>query len=373
MNIRLVRNNRGGRPTKQKNAPETLDKGYITIPFNTDKEDYIETCWRTGMVSVITDGGNLYNDVLITNEALQNIDFPDEPGESGTQVLMASLPYRTTPIIIGTVSNRNESPAWSSNMHRFLKLNDKTSVCVEMNADESSIDITVNSEEKTDINIVSVGNEESEIKLQSSGKVNVIADKEINATSYDTIVSKIVNVESEAEEPGKEERSITMNLSSLILKWLEEDKTSTITFDKDKFRLSLHDDTEFIDINDDQIIISFKENEEQIIINSDNIDISYKNGEEKITLSQNLIKLLTGNRFEVNDAKEPLTLAETLIEKINELQNQINTLKMAWSQAAASVKPQDGGASGFAAGATSVSSIVQIDFSDIKSQTTFSD
>ena len=51
----------------------------------------------------------------------------------------------------------------------------------------------------------------------------------------------------------------------------------------------------------------------------------------------------------------------------------MNTLKMAWSQAAASVKPQDGGASGFAAGATSVSSIVQIDFSDIKSQTTFSD
>lgn len=371
--MKLVRRNNGGRPRKQKNDPELLEKGYITIPYKVDKKNFIETCLRTGTVSVITDGGNFRNEILITNEALQNINFPDEEGGYGTQVIIASLPYRTTPIVIGTILNDDQSPAWKENMHRFMKINDKTSVCIEENADESSIDITVNSEEKTDINIISVGNEESEIKLQSSGKVNVIADKEINATSYDTIVSKIVNVESEAEEPGKEERSITMNLSSLILKWLEEDKTSTITFDKDKFRLSLHDDTEFIDINDDQIIISFKENEEQIIINSDNIDVSYKNGEEKITLSQNLIKLLTGNRFEVNDAKEPLTLAETLIEKINELQNQINTLKMAWSQAAASVKPQDGGASGFAAGATSVSSIVQIDFSDIKSQTTFSD
>lgn len=369
----MVRVNRGGRPRKQRNDPEVLERGFITIPYNVEKSDYIETCYRTGTVSVLSDGGNLRNEVLITNEALQNIDFPTEEGGEGTQVIIASLPYRTNPIIIGTITNRNNSPAWSSNMHRFVKFNEDTSVCIEMSADEKSIDISVNSTEKTDINIISVGNEESVIKLNTSGKAIVSADKEIDAISYDTINAKVVNVETEAEEPGKEERSIKMDLNSFLLTWLEEDKKTVFSLDKDTFKLGFHDDTELIEVNDDNIKISFKNGEETIIINSDNIDVSYKNGEEKITLSPNLIKLLTGAKVEMNNAKEPLTLAETLIQKIDELQNQINTLKMAWSQAAANVKPMDGGATGFAAGVTATSSIAKIDFSDIKSEVSFSD
>lgn len=48
-------------------------------------------------------------------------------------------------------------------------------------------------------------------------------------------------------------------------------------------------------------------------------------------------------------------------------------LKQAWTQAAAGVKPTDGGASGFAMGISTVASISKIDFSEIKSETTFSD
>lgn len=371
--MKIVRKNNGGRPRKQKNDPELLEKGYITIPYKVDKKNFIETCLRTGTVSVITDGGNFRNEILITNEALQNINFPNEEGGYGTQVIIASLPYRTTPVVIGTILNDDQSPAWKENIHRFMKINDKTSVCIEEDADDKSINIIVNSEEATEINISSVGTEESVLNIQSSGKANIIADKEINAISYEKITSKIVNVETEAEEEGKEERSVTMTLESLLVKWLENDKTSTILFDKDRFKLSLHDDLEIVDISDDAIIISFKNNEEQIVINSDNIDILFKNGEEKVTLSPNLIKLLTGNKVEVNGAKEPLTLAETLISKMDELQNQINMLKQAWTQAAAGVKPTDGGASGFAMGISTVASISKIDFSEIKSETTFSD
>lgn len=371
--MKIVRKNNGGRPRKQKNDPELLEKGYITIPYKVDKKNFIETCLRTGTVSVITDGGNFRNEILITNEALQNINFPNEEGGYGTQVIIASLPYRTTPVVIGTILNDDQSPAWKENIHRFMKINDKTSVCIEEDADDKSINIIVNSEEATEINISSVGTEESVLNIQSSGKANIIADKEINAISYEKITSKIVNVETEAEEEGKEERSVTMTLESLLVKWLENDKTSTILFDKDRFKLSLHDDLEIVDISDDAIIISFKNNEEQIVINSDNIDILFKNGEEKVTLSPNLIKLLTGSKVEVNGAKEPLTLAETLISKIDELQNQINMLKQAWTQAAAGVKPMDGGAGGFAIGISTVASISKVDFSEIKSKTTFSD
>lgn len=63
------------------NSLDGMNIGYITIPTGCERKDFIDTCMRRCKVMVYFDGGVFKQDVPITREALNNITFPDAPGE----------------------------------------------------------------------------------------------------------------------------------------------------------------------------------------------------------------------------------------------------------------------------------------------------
>lgn len=347
----------GGKPKKQANEPESISYGYIIIPTEVDRDTYVESCLRRGRVCVIQEGGVFRMDLYVTKEALQNIEFPENPGEKGTAVVIANNPFKGVLTVIGTLNSNNESPTWSEDIFRFRKIVGSVDALLEINPRNNYINIDINSSEKTSINIKANGNEESEVNLSSSGKVNVSADKKINVIGYNEINTSIINV----EKPEEEVRSVVMDLEKVqVIRTTENGKTSSITLD------------------DDQLAVSFKDEEEQVQIDSNNILISFKNGEESIEMKENEVNLKTGKTFKVNGGGFSFTKGETLIQRIDQLQQQISLIKEAFMLGANAVPvppTTEGGVAktSFTVAYQSLGSVTKIDFNDIKSEVSYSD
>lgn len=346
----------GGRPKNQRNDLSPITIGYIMIPQNVDRDGFIETCYRTNRVCVLVEGGLFKTDVYITNEAIQNISFPEKAGEKGTQVVIASGVFRNQPIIVGTVQGNDETPNWSEEIVRFRKSykTTTTTLCMDPKHREFNINV-VETIDPVNLTILVGGNEEHKIKVQSSGEIELIASKKAKVIGFNTIEAQIVDVVKEAKDPGKEIKKVTMN----------QDKFEIIRNVQDK-------QSQFI-IDDQKIAMNFNNEEESFVINENNIVISFDKAKEQIQLAQNLIKLLTGAKVEINGATEPLTLANTLIQLLNNVQTQVTTLKQAWTSALAGAGSMDGGRLGFTAGQTAVASISPLNFDAIKSKVIFSD
>lgn len=344
----------GGKPRKQFNAPSPVFSGYIAIPQDVERDSFVESCMRRGRVSVIQEGGVFMNDIYITNEALQNIHFPEKPGEQGTLVMIVSSPFRNLPVVIGTLNANDESPAWSEDIFRFKKNIGKVQSLMEINPKDNSIVINIDSIDPVSIKLNSTGSTESLIELFASGSISATADVSVKAKSYGTIEAQIVNTESK-DSITKEERSVVMGIEALTVTRKTNDKTSTIILD------------------DNQIDLNYLDSEENVHIDSDKILISYNKGEESVELKKDYVNLKTAKYVYANGGKEPLTLANSLIQDIQQLQNQITLLKNAWQTAASSAVPQDGGKTGLTAGMASVASISPVDFNNVKSTVTFSD
>lgn len=83
--------------------------GYIIVPPDVDRGEYIETCFRTETVSMYPEvGGTSYNNVPLALSALQDIEFPEEGDTFGSQVVYLLHPLQRTPIILAVVDKSDE-------------------------------------------------------------------------------------------------------------------------------------------------------------------------------------------------------------------------------------------------------------------------
>ena len=346
----------GGAPRISSNNLPSIMKGYIMLPMDVEKEAYIDTVFRTNIVAVMMEGGLFRNDVRITNEAINNIWFPEEPGEKGCQVIIASGDFLNQPTIIGTFIGNDEVPAWSEDVVRIKKqVKDVTmSMTIDPRNQEWNMNLT-SFEKPVKFNVTLGGNEENKIRLQSSGEAEVVASKKVKITGYKEVIAEVVNVVEDVKEKDKEIRRLTMNMEGMNFVWKTQDKTTTIKTDPNTVDVNFHDGKSHITMDESGVVLG------------------YDNDAEMIQLTQNLIKLMTGQRVNINNAKEPLTLANTLIQLLNNVENQIMMLKNAWQTALAGSAAMDGGKAGFGAGVGAVASVNPLQFDGIKSTVTFSD
>lgn len=346
----------GGAPRISSNNLPSIMKGYIMLPMDVEKEAYIDTVFRTNIVAVMMEGGLFRNDVRITNEAINNIWFPEEPGEKGCQVIIASGDFLNQPTIIGTFIGNDEVPAWSEDIVRIKKqVKDVTmSMTIDPRNQEWNMNLT-SFEKPVKFNVTLGGNEENKIRLQSSGEVEVVASKKVKITGYKEVIAEVVNVIEDVKEKDKEIRRLTMNMEGMNFVWKTQDKTTTIKTDPNTVDVNFHDGKSHITMDESGVVLG------------------YDNDTEMIQLTQNLIKLMTGQKVNINNAKEPLTLANTLIQLLNNVENQIMTLKNAWQTALAGSAAMDGGKAGFGAGVGAVAAVNPLQFDGIKSTVTFSD
>ena len=108
---------------KQGTVQQTTGFGYVLIPEGVDRDKFVDTCFRTNKISIIDDSeGNIIHECFISNEALQNIQFPRKVGEKGTPVMWISQSYMNQPMIVGTfVATNGRIPMRSDEEFSILR------------------------------------------------------------------------------------------------------------------------------------------------------------------------------------------------------------------------------------------------------------
>lgn len=197
--IRVVNIGKPGvSPTNKKNtAVPPVGFGYIYIPAGVDRDMFVTTCYRTGRVTIMDDaGGGMIKDCYITNEALQNLQFPMENGKVGQPVMWVAQGFQNQPVVVGTfnltdrVINRSDE---EFQVHREWNGN-------VLNIQGSAKDGTLFIDIKGDpgfIKISSAGGEKSVLELNSGGEVRVTGCQQLNATAYKEMNVQLLDVDSE--------------------------------------------------------------------------------------------------------------------------------------------------------------------------------
>ena len=230
----------GGKTRKLNGSSEPISFGFIVIPNGVDRDLYVETCLRTGRVSVMGNGGVFFRDVYITNEVLANIEFPSKENEQGSAVVLASNPYDGIPIVIGSYCRNDQSPMWKENTFQFRKTVGNVTASLMVNPSDNTIMVSINSPEKASVSVRSTGSSESEVNVESTGSVNVLGGEMVSVKSYTQMEAKVVN----PEKPEEEERRVSMDLEKVYFHWKTEEMEQSLQVDNSGVSVKIGEDVQ---------------------------------------------------------------------------------------------------------------------------------
>ena len=160
--------------------------GFIVVPDDNTRKQYIEDCFRTSTVTI--NGGYGYgyiSSVKINPHTLQKINFPLNQNERGTPVFWVRENFSNRPVIVCVLNKEGYTNLLKENQERIVQQFGDNIVEIFLDANSSTLNINVggNSENPSLINIkTSSGSEDSLLNLESDGKVKLSANQ-ITATS----------------------------------------------------------------------------------------------------------------------------------------------------------------------------------------------
>lgn len=185
--------------------------GYITIPpeNDTNRDDYIRTCFNRQKLSIITTDFIPINNCMITRSAIKDITFPQTPNLLGSAVVYVNDMYNDTVMIVGVLNN-SDSELLIENEFRLNKRSKNGSVNISGNAKNTAIYIDVNSETDEDGNLtIDVRNKSntSKVLLKVSGDIDIEATGDINIYSNSLNIDSVSDVKVDSDsliQLGKE-------------------------------------------------------------------------------------------------------------------------------------------------------------------------
>lgn len=260
----------GGRNRKNKNYLNAISFGYVIIPTNVDRDNYIKTCFRTGRISVMLEGGVFLRDIYVTNECFDNIEFPSKSEEIGSAVVLGTNPYDGIPIVIGTFPRNDQSNMKAEeNSYVFRKRVGDTTTTLTIDPINKQISLDVDSLSGGVVNVKSLGSKDSLVSVESSGTVEVKADENVKIKSYTNLEIDIVNPDKEKKD--KEIRKIQADLDKLQITRSNENIEEIVTIDDKGIDLTIKDD---INVNITQTELNVKTGGSTLKMNNDIIEFN---------------------------------------------------------------------------------------------------
>lgn len=168
----------------------TAGVGFVVIPEEKEREQYIEDCYRTQTVTI--QGGQGYgyfSDVHVDERVMQSLVFPpgDEENNRGSAVVWIKDEITGLPIIIASLRNQDDYYALNQGQGRWAynTTNGSAEVFID-GAGMLNVNLTGSSNTPSVLNIkVSSDNADSKINISSDSEINVQCDKKINIISAD--------------------------------------------------------------------------------------------------------------------------------------------------------------------------------------------
>ena len=179
----------------QRNIINSIGYGYVVLPYNVDRTDYVESAYRKEKVSILPDQGSSFiQDCYISRSALREIIFPDTVEGLGSGVVYVTNYFNNKPFIIGVISKEDESALFEEYGIMFTKRFNENKVTFEANAQRGEITINVsNQEDAASILLNCVGQEGTKFTINCNGTFYASVDNAINISSRQTLTFKSCN------------------------------------------------------------------------------------------------------------------------------------------------------------------------------------
>lgn len=154
--------------------------GYVIVPPDIDRQQYIDTCFASETVSIYPEcGGTSFNRVPLSQETLQQIEFPDKDKKFGSQVVYLFHPIQKAPIIIAVLSKRNELVGVAYKQFKLFKSDGENWVSLLGDGSKGNLFVTVKSTETNGgqilIDLVHSDNK-AQFKLQVQGNICLVGN-----------------------------------------------------------------------------------------------------------------------------------------------------------------------------------------------------
>jgi hypothetical protein len=155
--------------------------GYVVVPVDVDRKDYIEECYNKSTVSFYPEtGGTVFNGAFVGTSALRDLEFPNYGELFGSQILYLLHPSHKIPIVLAVVSRFNEyfDIGWKEIV--FRKTLENREVSIVGDAKQGSLLFKTKSDKDFGGNI-SIVIEKTDRKglfsIQCQGEISFLSDK----------------------------------------------------------------------------------------------------------------------------------------------------------------------------------------------------
>lgn len=160
--------------------------GYIIIPKETDRQLYIDDCFRTHKITFWAGyGQQIFSNVLVDEDTIQKVIFPEDETSYGSPIVWLSIPTQAQPVVIACLKFQNDYYLLEEQSKRITKTFEDTSIDVNIKAQKGTFDVNIVGGLKTakmNLNVIN-DNEDSEINIFVKGKAK------IHSTKGTTIIS----------------------------------------------------------------------------------------------------------------------------------------------------------------------------------------
>lgn len=157
----------------------SIGTGYIALPNDIDRDEYISLCYKTSSVSIRLDDGAYYNRAPISSPILDFLRFPDTVKELGSPVVLINNVQNDGVIVIGILPEPHSITDRRENDFKIQRSLDDCTVEITGNPESKHIGISLQSSSKGGQVYINVTNPNKDSKL----KIHVTGDIDIYSTT----------------------------------------------------------------------------------------------------------------------------------------------------------------------------------------------
>lgn len=212
-----------------------LQYGYIVLPKDSDRDKFIEQCYRWERVSILIErGGGMIHECYITKTALSEVEFPLEYNKLGSCIVFLTDPFSGHPVIFGVLSKEDESQLLREGFFKLTKSYVGSVVTISGDAKRGIIDLSVSGGTVSQLNI-SVTNEDKTavVNVRCNGSINIETENILSLKSSKTATLEVeetfkINAGSEAMVKGDELKTELDKTNTLLQSLIDIIKGASI-------------------------------------------------------------------------------------------------------------------------------------------------
>lgn len=207
---------------------KSINAGYIVVPANVDRAEFISTCLRTERVSIqVENGGGLLNNCYISKSALRDIRFPLVRQNFGSAVIFFTEPFGGKAIVVGVVGADSDAELNKEDIWTIKKIHGDNYAILSVDGNgQVNIDVIgIAGAGKLNINVRN-DDHTSEVNINVKGSINLYTEGDTNITALDgnlNLTTNIdVNITSENNVNIKATEDVTVDSKKLLVHKADE-------------------------------------------------------------------------------------------------------------------------------------------------------